>query len=180
MAHSRFQPILRPGCSHSGNTLGITGRDRVDEIIARVDAVGEGWRKPYLRAARDGLLALLLSSNGQRVDKRLLADRRRPQLLIVTDDHPAAIGPDGWPQIRKLMTWAKLVIIHASGGEDRWSHMAVAATLQAGRVLMVECEFRQHDAWLSLVRAHGCRHLSILPMGGVHPIAGPPEGVVVQ
>jgi hypothetical protein len=171
---------IRPGVSIIGDALRITSADRISETIARLDALGEGWRAPYFRAARDGLIALMIAGQGQRIDKRLLADRRRPQLLVLADDHPAATGPSGWPQARKLVRWSSGVLLHASGGEARWSSMAVYLTGQVGRLLMVECELRHRAAWMALAKAQGRRHLSILPTGGVHPIAGAPAGAVVQ
>lgn len=178
--HFHSPPGLRPGVRVDGNALCISSRDRMNETIGRLPALGEGWRVPLFRAARDGHLALIIAGQGQHVDKRLLADRRRPQLVILADDHPAAVGPDGWPQARKLMRWSAGVLLHASGGEARWSALAVYLTGQAGRMLMVECELRHHAAWLALAKAQGRRHLSILPTNGVHPIAGAPAGEVVQ
>ena len=171
---------LRPGVRIAGNAVCVSSRDRMNETIARLDALGEGWRAPYFRAARDGLIALIIAGQGQRIDKRLLADRRRPQLLILADDHPAATGPDGWPQARKLVRWSSGVLLHASGGEARWSAMAVYLTGQVGRLLMVELELRHHATWVALAKAQGRRHLSILPTDGIHPIAGAPAGAVVQ
>jgi hypothetical protein len=178
MQHSQ----LRAGFTHAGNTLGVSTRDAMEKIISRLPDVGEAWRIPYFRAAQDDRLALVMASHGQRLATRILNDAR-PTLLILADDQPAATGPAGWPQAKKLMAWARGVILHAAAADASYSQIAVTGTIDTGRMLMVECSSRHHPEWLALALPQRERRhlpiLNILPTNGLHP-TGYHAGVVRQ
>ncbi len=176
-----MKPQLRPGCTVSDDGVSIRSRSAIDEMIVRLDQAGEGFRIPVLRAARDGLINLLLVPRGEHVPARALKFRM-PTLLVLLDDAPEADGPDRWPQARKLLRWAGGAVFHASGGLPE--HYALAAVMAGihGRALLVEMEFRHHAAWLQLATRTVPRLpiLNIVPAVGNHPIAGAPAGGAVQ
>ena len=171
----------RPGVRVDGNTVNLSSREVISETISRLQQAGEGFRTPLLRAARDGLINLVMAHGGQRIASHALKFER-PTVILLADDHPGAIGPDGWPQVVKLLRWARSGLFHAAAGHQAHYLAAAIAADTTGRTLMVEMEFRHHQAWLELSKrvAPQLRLLNILPTGGIHPISGPPAGEVIQ
>lgn len=176
-----MKPQPRPGCSVTDDGVSIRNASVMNEIISRMCQVGEGFRAPALRAARDGLINLALVPPGERVSARILKFRA-PTMLILLDDAPDAAGPDRWPQAAKLLRWAGHATFHAAAGQEAHYGAAVLMAGATGRALLVEMPSADHPAWLRLAARTAPRLplLNIVPTHGVHPIEGAPKGVRVQ
>lgn len=180
-APDRKPPGPRATSAGPGDTPTVGSRAAMDAAIARLLQTDEAFRVPLLRAARDGALGFTQAEGGRAVPARFLK-LGRPCLVILADDHPAATGPDAWPQARKLLRWARAAVFHAAGGRAEDYAMIAAATVAYGRLLLVEMEYRQMQAWGRLAERELPRLnlLRIEPKNGQHPIQGAPAGTVLQ
>ena len=149
----------------------------INEVIARLEQIGEAYRTPLFRAAHAGELGFLAATDGQPVPSRYLK-MKRPTLVMLAGDNLADQGPDSWPEARKLILWAQSCIIHATSGQTHHYEAAVLGTRMHKQVLMIECQYRHHAAWLALIQRLRPRMpvLNIVPpAGGQHPVAPPRE-----
>ncbi len=155
-------PKLGSGVRVSGDTVSLTSRTAIAETIVRMEAAGEGFRTPLFRAAATGRLAVATAIGGAPVLARLLK-QGRPTVVVLADDHPDAIGPEAWPQARKLLRWA-------------------SAAVASRRLLLVEMELRHMQAWGRLAERElpRLKLLRIEPINGQHPVPGAPAGTVIQ
>lgn len=169
----------RPGVRH---TLHLTSSAAIAETIALSEAAGEAFRTPLFRAAAAGVLAIATAVSGTPIPARILK-QRHPTTVLLADDHPGAIGPDTWPQARKLARWAPLVALHATGGQAEHYQMFAQATVHYGRLLIVEIELQHLAAWqdLMLLEHRPGEILCITPRpGGQHPVSPAQAGEVVH
>ncbi|RZA29021.1 MAG: hypothetical protein EOP02_05700 [Proteobacteria bacterium] len=172
----------RAGVTVTSNGISVSNCDVISETIVRLQQAGEGFRTPLLRAARDGVVNLVMAHGGQRISSRALKFQR-PTVILLLDDLPTATGPDGWPQAAKLLRWARRGMFHATGGQELHYLGATVAAVGSGRLLLVEMRSEHHATWYDLAKrvAPKLQVLNLLPPnGGVHPVEGPPAGVVVQ
>lgn len=147
--------------------------------IAILQAGGEGFRIPLLRAVLRREIALGVASPGRQAPLRELNRTGKPAILLILDDydHP---GPPGWACAPAAMRWARRAMLHGTGGIAEHYELAVKAALVARRLILVETASAQLDAWsaLALSALAPGRVLRIQPPpGGVHPVA-PPRGTV--
>jgi hypothetical protein len=170
------------GVSLDGNTVRVSTRTAMAEIITRHEAAGAGFRNELFRPAAAGLLAVVTTMDGTPVPARILKRSARPLVVVVGDDHEAAAGPAGWPQAARLLRWAHSAVLHASGGRAEEYALIAATTVACGRMLLVECELRHLSAWSALAARELPRLnlLKIVPHEGEHPIPGAPAGTVIQ
>ncbi|MBP0493056.1 hypothetical protein [Roseomonas indoligenes] len=165
--------------SHLPNSAELTNVEKIDQIISMLDALGEGYRIPLLRAARNKELGLLLATYGEPIRSRYLK-LPGPTVIVLHGDHPEDNGPASWPQARKLVDWAVSAVIHATGGQAE--HYALVATMAPlhGRILLIETGFHHHPAWLELISKRRPR-LPVLnivpPPGHQHPAPSSPQEV---
>lgn len=152
------------------------------EAIVRVEQAGEGFRLPVIRAAAEGVIAAVAVTHGAPVRAAYLG-LGKPTIISICDDHPGATGPGRWKQVRRLLRWSRIAILHASGGHPLHYEMAVACALQLERVLLIEMQQQHHAAWLALAERYVPR-LKILnivpPPGDCHPRRHAPAGEVVH
>ncbi|MFT8245223.1 hypothetical protein [Roseomonas sp. BN140053] len=162
-----------PGSRIFGNAVELTGDAVMADLIAKLQAAGETYRIPLFQAARQKIVSLVAATDGEPMLMRYLKDTRRPVVALLAGDTPTDRGPDGWPQARKLIRWAEHVFIHATGGQPFHYEMMVMAAQMKSRVLVIECEYRHHAAWLALVVKLRPR-LPVVnlipPPGGAHPV----------
>ena len=180
MSHA-FRNAMR-GARVSGNTVEFTSRTAIAEAIIWHEAAGEAFRNELLRPAAAGLLAVATVMDGAPIASRILKGRRPLVVVVAAEDHPAAIGPDGWLQGRKLLRWADAVVAHAAGGRaEDYAEIADAA-IHFGRLLLLEIEHRHMQAWGALIERELPRIavLRIVPREGQHPIGGVPAGTGIQ
>jgi hypothetical protein len=126
-------------------------RDRLPEMIMRLEQAGQGFRVPILRAVFERRMGFVESARGGQIPAKVLRDPR-PHLILLGDDDLCSSGPAGWPQGRRLLRWCRRVMIHATGGEPQHYALAVEATESAGRVLLIETDMVHMPAWLALVQ----------------------------
>lgn len=164
------------------DAIRITRRADIQRAIVMLDQAGEGFRTPLMRAAADGLLSIVGARSGLVIPSRFLK-LERPTVVILTDDCPEATGPGRWPQIRKLLRWSNVAILHATGGQAEHYAMTAASALVMRRVLLVEMQQQHHAEWLALADSYAPRlkTLSLIPPpGDTHPRPAAPKGEVVH
>lgn len=173
---------LRPGVRIANGTVQVYEREAVARVIALQDAAGEGFRAPLLRAAGASALVLATAVGGTRISARVLK-LQRPTVVLLADDQPAATGPDAWPQARRLARWARMVALHATGGQpEHYALFAQAAVLHE-RLLVVELEYCHLAAWrdLMLRERRPSEILCLVPTpGGQHPVPPSQSGGTVH
>jgi hypothetical protein len=126
-------------------------RDKLPELILRLEQAGQGFRIPILRAVFERRVSFVESARGGRIPAKVLQDQR-PHLILLGDDDGCSSGPAGWPQARKLLRWSRRVMLHAAGGEAEHYEVAVTATEQTGRLLLIETSMERMPDWLALVQ----------------------------
>ena len=131
-------------------------------------------RIPVLQALYDGRIgALDVHSVTPNRNVRLFLEKvRKPALAILADDTDEPAGPDGMPAVDRLMRWARLIVVHGTGGTILDYETAVATAQKIERLVLVECQSRFINAWLERARrvAPLTPGLVIKPPGGhQHP-----------
>ncbi len=159
----------------------INSREDAERAIHTLQQSDTGHRIPVVQAWLDGRIAHLevQRSGCAGKTKRFLAMARLPALVLIGDDDGEDTGPDGWSVAQRLLRWARVVVLHATGAE-RWHYEVTIATAEAyGRVLMVECGSSTLAAWKqATLRWSPNSFVQILevPAGrGVHPVPAAPE-----
>jgi len=143
--------------------------------IAKMQAAGVGHRIPLLQGLLHGRIARMefQRDGSARQFKQWAAASRLPALaLLGDDDHAVPDGPDSWPCARRVLRWARFVLIH--GGSGRPEHYEYAAHLTGihGRLVMVECSSANISAWQAAAErwAVGAQGLTMRPpLGCPHP-----------
>lgn len=146
---------------------------RYAEAIARLQASGDAWHAPLIRAAGQGRIRLGLVPRGARLPLRDLDDTAKPTLILLAgDDGTGPAPPEAWPQHKRLLRWCRAVLLHGAGGHPEHYAMAVDGAMQHKRLLLVECDSASLDAWISAVTRYAPRAsaLGIAPTTGPHPV----------
>ncbi len=151
--------------------------DRWDQIpgaIAHMQAAGAHHRAVLMQALYRGHIAHyeVHRSTPARVVKTFMASACRPELLLIGDDDDLPTGPEGWGQAKRILRWARHVIIHAAAGRVEEYYEAVATAILIGRVCMVETTTEHMDAWRTLAmaaRPDASVHVYV-PSVGPHPV----------
>lgn len=142
--------------------------------------------EPLLWGAAFGEFILMALSPGGRVPLRLMKPGRPPTVIIVGGDPPdgsPAPPPHAFAQKATLVSWARSVIVHATGGERDHYEAVVAEAKWHRKVLLIETTSAQEAAWMGLATAEVRRRAaegrtpprvflrSATLLGGVHPVA---------
>lgn len=159
---------------------------RIENCIDLVEAIAfmqaqQGsalFRVPPLQALYEGRIAFLdvapLSTPAKMV-KAFLAIADKPALVIVGDDGELPVGPEGVPQLARLVRWARQIILHGAGGEVWHYDTAVRTTEAVGRVVLIECPSHLVEDYREFSRRHAPRVSGFLiqpPPGEFHPSIG--------
>ena len=103
---------------------------------------------------------------------------------MLRGDDLVACGPSRFPQARKLLRWARAIVLHAAGGLAEHYEAAAGVTVACGRLVMVETASSQREReWLALIEAVAprTRRLRITPPPGkAHPAFAVSPGTTVQ
>lgn len=174
---------FRPASTGPAHVL--TARDVTPERIALAitlaAAAGEGYRVPLLRHVASDTIALAVCGLGQTPPLAKLDRTRRPALLVLTaDDDSSRVAPDDFPHAARALRWARGVMLHGAGGEERHYEWATLAAQTYRRLVLVETCTRHLAVWsaLALRTVPAARILHITtPPGQVHPVP-PPAGAV--
>lgn len=158
-----------------GAFVHIDSFDAIPAAIGRMQLAGADHRVPVLRALYRGEIAHLeLGWNGSaNTFKRWAASIELPGLaLIGDDDHAAADGPDTWPIARRVLRWARFVLIHGGTGDALHYEYAVELAKRYRRLVMIECTSATIAAWENAA-SRWCAGAAGLvmrpPPGVVHP-----------
>ena len=128
----------------------ITAPQDIDRIIAAVAQIAP-WLLPLYRAVRAKEINLITPYRGATIRKTILADARRPCIVLIGDDDYRSTGPEGWPCARRVKAWSAQAIVHAAGGEQPHYEAAVTAATACSRLLLVETSSACRDAWLAFL-----------------------------
>lgn len=128
----------------------ITSATDLDRIIAAVAQITP-WAVPLYRAVRAGDINLITPQRDAQVQKAVLANTRRPCVVLLGDDDYRSTGPAGWACARRVRAWGGGAVLHATGGEARHYEAAVAAAVAYQRLILVETASTQQDAWLAFL-----------------------------
>lgn len=164
----------------------IKTRAQLAEAIWRMEQAGAGWHVPLLRAVLGGTIRAVFVAPGSRVPRSLLDMSRHPRPLVVVlaGDGGGPAEPDAFPQARRLLRWARFIILHGTGGEASHYALAAEAAIQARRVLLVETTSAALPAWFAakseVAPATPGIGWAVPPGKPAHPINGAPAGTVLQ
>jgi len=142
-------------------------------MTQQAGAIGQAHLMRALVAGRIAYQSLLPETSVTAFKAFIRATSNKPTVMLIGDDGDLPRGPDGWPQARRAIRWAKAVVVHGAGAEIEHYESAVMATQIVGRVLVIECCSVHLPAWVEMVRTapHSPSVLVIVPRGGVHPVA---------
>ena len=90
---------------------------------------GDDHHAPLFQAAmREELRFAFVFPDG-RFPKHLLCGDRLPCALVLCDDDVVSLGPSRFPQARRLLRWARRIVVHAAGEKSEHYALAVEATV---------------------------------------------------
>lgn len=167
--------------------LTIKSRQQMAEIAVRLTQAGAGFYAPMIRAAMAGDLRFAIVPPSGQIPLRLLEEDvadRRPLVVILSADGNDAAGPDAFPQARRMLRWARALMIHAAGGQPEHYAAAVCASIALRRFLLVETDTAHEAEWCALA-ARLAPHTPMLrittrPGTPPHPSILPQPGETVQ
>ncbi len=139
----------------SALTIRIDTLEDARRAIDLYSRTGFDFRIPLIQGVLDGRIAhdeVQRPGSARRLKAFLALTARRPTLILVGDDDDAPTGPDGWPTARRLMRWARVVVLHGTGAE-RWHYETSVNTAElCGRLLMVETSSAMLPAWMAATK----------------------------
>jgi hypothetical protein len=133
----------------------------------------EPWHVPIFRALLADEIVVAIPMPGQKLPTARLKAIGKPAIVMLCDDGPLFLGPDGWHCAPYAFDWAKAVLINGTGGQPEYYTAAVDMAQKVGRVVVCDCSSQHFDAWFRCARAQGMNKpfLTIqAPPGEVHPI----------
>ncbi|WP_198374056.1 hypothetical protein [Neoroseomonas rubea] len=152
-------------------------RQRINDAIAKMDAIGVVHFAPVLRAIRDGQIVCVVikrTAGEEAMSLRHIANHPLPALIIMADDDHASSGPARFPAARKALRYARAHMIHAAGGQPSDYALAIQAAMAQRSCCLVETDAAHLDEWARFAaRAALPRRVPTLlvrPTDGVHPI----------
>lgn len=153
-------------------TLKIDSLDDIPAAIASLQVAGAIHRIPLLRALRGGQIAHfeVTRDTPTNIAKAFFRLAEKPAVILIGDDDYASTGPAGWPAAPKLLAWARVVFVHATGGQPAHYEAAIKAAQKYRRVLLIEATSAHAEAWRTAATFGGAKRIIILlPTDGVHP-----------
>ena len=132
-------------------------------------------RLPLLRSLLADQIAFLdlgPLTTPARMVKAFLGTADKPALVVVGDDGELPVGPRAVPQLTRLARWARLIVVHAAGGQVGEYEQFVSQTLTLGRLLVIECSAEMARDYTAFCRraaptVHG---MLIVPPGHEGPL----------
>ena len=159
----------------SAFTLRIDDYAGISRAIDLFQRCENGHRIPLLRGLRDGRIGHIeVSRKGSaKTLKSFLAAVKLPAVVLIGDDDDEPTGPDGWHVAPRLLSWARLLVLHGTGGEAAHYQAVVDQAPKFGRALIVECTSAHLPLWIAAAARHtrpGVRVVIHRPaIGAVHP-----------
>jgi hypothetical protein len=149
--------------------LQVRSRADLYDAIALYEQVGAQHRIPLLRALLNGRIAYFECQRSTSVGavKRFFGMVEKPAVMLLADDDYASTGPDGFAVTDRALQWARLAVIHGTGGTpEQYAELVEAAGL-ARRLVLVETDSAHAGEWVARGKAHPNRPRLILlrPIG---------------
>lgn len=156
--------------------LSITTPEDIGRAARALQQRGDTWHGPLFRAAMVGELNFAMVTPGVRTPDRFLQmnTTEKPLMLILAGDSQESAGPDEFLGLWRPMKWAKAILLHGAGGEERHYTEVVDAARLVRRVLVVETSSNHLPAWdAARRRLAACTPALIITTrpGIVHPVA---------
>jgi hypothetical protein len=133
----------------------------------------EPWHVPIFQALLVGEIAVCIPAPGQSLPIKLFDKISEPVVVMINDDGPFWLGPDGWACAERALRWARGAMLHGAGGEIEHYKLALAGAMARRRFLIVGTSSTLLPAWEQLTaRLISDRHqvLSVrVSPGCVHP-----------
>ena len=133
----------------------VNSRADLIDAIALHEQVGAQHRIPLLRALLNGRIAFYecQRSTSARTVKRFFGMATKPAVMLLADDDYASTGPDGFAVTDRTLQWARLVVIHGTGGTpEQYSEVVEAAGLMR-RLVLVETSSAHAAEWVARTKA---------------------------
>lgn len=154
--------------------LKTSTQDEIPAAIAALQVACTTDRAPILGALRDAKIAHfeVARDTAPNVVKQLFALAEKPVVVLIGDTDQGTIGPVVWPVVPLVMHWARAVFLHSIDGGVVGYGAVVRAAAKYRRVVLVENNSRNVDAWRSAAGFSGVRRIALLSAnGGAHPRA---------
>lgn len=133
----------------------VNSRADIVTLIALHEQVGAQHRIPLLRAWLNGRIALLEAHRDTSAAKvkRFFGMVTKPAVMLVADDDYASTGPAGFAVADRVLQWARLVVIHGTGGTpEQYADVVEAAGIMR-RVALVETDSAHAAEWVARTKA---------------------------
>lgn len=153
----------------------VNSRADLINLIALHEQAGAQHRIPLLRALLGGRIAFFEAHRDTSAGtvKRFFGMAKKPAVMLLADDDYASTGPDGFAVTDRALQWARLVVIHATGGTpEQYADVVEAAGIMR-RVALVETDSAHAAEWVARTKAQTDPPALILlkPIGNEqHPI----------
>lgn len=156
----------------------LTRLDRWEDIpaaISQMQLAGAGHRVPLLQALYRGEIAYAemrgpgYAGYASRF-RRWAATIRLPGIALIGDDGDTSPdGPDAWPVARRVLGWARFILVHGAAGHPDHYRYAIGLARTYDRLLLIECASRNIGPWEQACERSG--------PGAVVLVMRPPPGV---
>ena len=148
------------------------GHADLSNMIATVQREAP-WHAPILQAVLAGEIAVCIPIPGQALPMAKLKTVGKPVIVLICDDGPLWLGPDGWACASYACDWARAIMVNGTGGQTEYYASAVQKAQELGRVTICDCSSEHFEAWRRCAAAQGLGKpmLSIQPPPGqYHPV----------
>jgi hypothetical protein len=144
--------------------------DELNRLTAVAASLGLIGRVELLRAVRDGRINIAEPHRDTPVPTRILKCAVRPLMAILGDDDDFPTGPGAWATLPRVLRWARVAMVHATGATVESYRFALGATVLHRRFLLIETTSSHGEAWARVMKEHRIPTLLMRPTGdGVHP-----------
>jgi hypothetical protein len=130
--------------------------DNMNDAIRFATAVGSSGIADLMRRERDRhhKLALVSSETSSTTLKKIIAATYNRLAIILTgDDDGFDLGPKGFRSARRILTWARWVLLHAAAAQPEHYQLAMAMAQLCERVVVIETSTTCCAQWQALIRS---------------------------
>lgn len=125
------------------------------------------WHVPVFQALLASEINLIIPLSGQLLPMARLASIEKPSIVLICDDGPISVGPDGWTCASSAFTWAAAAIINGTSGKAAMYESAVQAAREIKRLTIADTSSAYFAAWRACAIAAGDK-----PIVGYRPPLG--------
>jgi hypothetical protein len=128
----------------------------------------EPWHLPLFQSVIVGDIAVVIPLPNQALPMAKLKTIGKPVIVLICDDGPLWLGPDGWSCASYACDWARAIMVNGTGGHSEYYASAVDKAREVGRVTICDCSSDHFEAWRRCAIAQGTNK----PMIGFRPPPG--------